>query len=139
MLWDVFISHAGEDKEEVARPLTHHLEDLGLRVWFDEMQLEIGDSLRAKIDEGLSQSRFGVVIISPHFFQKSWTQDELAGLYARRSQDRGIILPVWHNISYKEVKKHSPMLADLKAKYTSDGIDEVARAIAKKKHRPTRL
>jgi hypothetical protein len=55
MLWDIFISHASEDKAEVARPLQKILEGAGLRVWLDENQLEIGDSLREKIDEGLAQ------------------------------------------------------------------------------------
>ena len=44
--WDVFISHAGEDKDDVARPLFVALHDLGVSVWFDEAELRIGDSLR---------------------------------------------------------------------------------------------
>jgi len=70
MSWDVFISHAGEDKESVARPLTRILEEHGLRVWLDENELHIGDSLERKIDEGLAQSRFGVVILSKHFLRR---------------------------------------------------------------------
>ena len=63
--FDVFISHATEDKEEVARPLARALDAEGLRVWYDEFELRIGDSLRRKIDTGVARSRFGVVIISP--------------------------------------------------------------------------
>ena len=36
MEWDVFISHAGEDKDQVARPLAKRLTALGVRVWYDE-------------------------------------------------------------------------------------------------------
>jgi hypothetical protein len=57
MLWDVFISHASEDKDTVARPLAKLLEDKGLRVWIDEQQLRIGDSLSRKINDGLAFSR----------------------------------------------------------------------------------
>jgi len=53
MEYDVFISHASEDKEAVARPLARHLQELGLRVWIDECELTLGDSLRRKIDAGL--------------------------------------------------------------------------------------
>ena len=68
--FDVFISHATEDKEEVARPLAVALDAEGLRVWYDEFELKIGDSLHRKIDNGIARSRFGVVIISPSFFRE---------------------------------------------------------------------
>ena len=69
--WDVFISHAGEDKETVALPLANALTRAGVRVWVDKHQLTIGDSLTEKIDEGLTQSYFGIVILRPSFFAKN--------------------------------------------------------------------
>ena len=60
-VYDVFISHASEDKEEVVRPLANALRKAGLKVWYDEFELHIGDSLRRKIDQGLAKSRFGIV------------------------------------------------------------------------------
>lgn len=71
--YDVFISHASEDKDEVVRPLAHALKESGLSVWFDEFELRIGDSLRRKIDRGLANSRFGVIVLSRSFFEKGWT------------------------------------------------------------------
>ena len=71
--YDVFISHASEDKEEVVRPLAQALRDHGLEVWFDEFELRIGSSLRRTIDRGLAGSRFGVVVFSKDFFGKGWT------------------------------------------------------------------
>jgi TIR domain len=67
----VFISHAHEDKDGVARPLAQRLTQLGVRVWLDENELELGDSLWETIDHGLVNSRFGIVILSPAFFSKS--------------------------------------------------------------------
>ncbi|WP_348652424.1 toll/interleukin-1 receptor domain-containing protein [Bradyrhizobium sp. Mp27] len=69
--WDAFISHASEDKDDVARPLANQLAGFGLRVWLDESEIQLGNSLRVKIDAGLVHSRFGIVILSPstHF---SW-------------------------------------------------------------------
>jgi TIR domain len=65
--WDVFISHASEDKEKVVRPLATRLKRLGLTVWVDENELELGDSLSRKIDEGLVESSAGLVILSKAF------------------------------------------------------------------------
>lgn len=50
--FDVFISHATEDKEELVRPLAVALQGHGLSVWYDEFELRVGDSLRRKIDAG---------------------------------------------------------------------------------------
>lgn len=66
--YDVFISHASEDKSDVARPLAALLINAGLTVWIDEAELTLGDSLRRNIDLGLASSRFGVVILSTSFF-----------------------------------------------------------------------
>lgn len=129
---DLFIAHAGEDKDDVARPLAEHLRDLGLQVWYDEFELKIGDNLRQRIDEGLATCRFGVTILSPHFFAKEWPQWELDGLASRHLAEGGnIILPVWHRISKEEVIARSPSLANLVALKTADfTIAEIASKIA---------
>jgi hypothetical protein len=131
--FDVFICHASEDKEGVARPLATALKERGLNVWIDEFQLTMGDSLRRKIDEGLRSSRFGVVILSPSFFQKSWPQWELDGLVDRElSSSDKVVLPVWHEVDHEDVAQYSLSLAEKLAARTSDGIkrvaDEVERA-----------
>jgi hypothetical protein len=82
--FDVFISHASEDKDEVVRPLAYALQASGLGVWYDEFELRIGDSLRRKIDRGLVSSRFGVVVLSKAFFGRGWPEYELDGLVTRR-------------------------------------------------------
>jgi hypothetical protein len=129
--WDVFISHASEDTDEVARPLADILSRAGLRVWLDENELNIGDSLRRNIDDGLAHSRYGIVILSPAFFAKDWPNRELNGLAAREAQDNGTILPVWHRINQSAVAQHSPLLADRIAVSTDKGIEQVALAILK--------
>jgi len=131
MRWDVFISHASEDKLEVARPLADLLGRSGLRVWLDENELKIGDSLRERIDQGLANSEYGIVILSPAFFAKDWPTRELDGLAARETRNRKVILPVWHQMNQALVAQHSPMLADKLAVSTDRGIDQVALAILK--------
>lgn len=129
MDWDVFISHAWEDKEDIARPLAEALRRKGLRVWYDEFTLTLGDSLRRSIDRGLAQSRYGVVVLSPHFFAKEWPQKELDGLVAREVGSGKIILPVWHNVTWEEVSRFSPTLADKLAVSTARGLDAVVEEI----------
>jgi Domain of unknown function (DUF1883)/TIR domain len=129
--YDVFISHATEDKAEIVRPLAVALVGEGLRVWYDEFELRIGDSLRRKIDAGLAKSRFGVVVLSHAFFAKNWPQYELDGLVTREMTGEQIILPLWHRITKTEVIAQSPSLADKVARNTSDStIEEIAREIA---------
>jgi hypothetical protein len=128
-MWDVFISHASEDKETVARPLAGMLTKAGLKVWFDEFTLSLGDGLRQSIDYGLAKSRYGIVILSPNFFAKVWTKRELDALMARESDSTKIILPVWHNLTRADVVHHSPLLADRLGVSTSEGLKMVVKKI----------
>ena len=117
--YDFFISHASEDKDDIVRSLADSLKENGFEVWYDEFELKIGDSLRKKIDSGLINSRFGIVIISPSFVKKNWTEYELIGMVAREMNGHKVILPIWHKISKDEVLKFSPTLADKMALNTS--------------------
>lgn len=128
--FDVFISHASEDKGDVVRPLATALKEAGLTVWYDEFELRIGDSLRRKIDRGLASSRFGVVVLSKAFFGRGWPEYELDGLVTRANSGEQILLPVWHNVSKKEVIGYSPSLADKLARSTSTHtVEEIAAEI----------
>lgn len=133
--WDAFISHANEDKEAFVRPLANALQRRGLKVWFDEFTLSIGDSLRRSIDQGLANSRFGIVVISPDFLHKEWPQRELDGLVAREVDGIKVILPVWHRITRQQVVGYSPLLADRLAAASDRGLDyvvaELLRAIVR--------
>jgi hypothetical protein len=129
--YDVFISHASEDKQEVVRPLAHALREQGLVVWYDEFELKIGDSLRRKIDKGLANSRFGIVVLSKDFLKKGWTNYELDGIITKANTGEQVVLPIWHNITKKEVIDFSPSLADKLARNTATNtVDEIAIEIA---------
>lgn len=129
--WDVFVSHASEDKADVAVPLRNALVSLGVTIWLDQTEMKIGDSLRSKIDEGIRSSRFGVVILSKSFFAKGWTNHELDGLVTRTVAGEQTLLPIWHSLSAADVRRHSPSLADKVALSTgTTSIDEIAIQIA---------
>lgn len=127
--WDVFISHASEDKEAVALPLAGLLERAGLRVWLDKNELSLGDSLRLKIDAGLAGSRFGVVILSERFFAKKWPNSELDSLFALEEVRGKVLLPVLHGIEHSAVARFSPLLAGKLTVSTARGLPHVAQEI----------
>ena len=61
--YDVFLSHSSKDKA-VVRAVAERLREDGLKVWFDEWELKPGDSIPAKIEEGLEHSRVLVLCMS---------------------------------------------------------------------------
>lgn len=128
---DVFLSHASEDKDDIARPLRDALEGRGVTVWFDELKIKVGQSIRQEIEAGIAGCRFGVVIISPHFFAKQWTQAELDALFGKKMEaGRNLVLPIWHHVSKDEVQRHSPLLAGVLALNTAVAtVDEIADSL----------
>jgi hypothetical protein len=128
---DAFISHASEDKGEIVRPLAQELQKKGLRVWFDEFELTVGDSLTESIDKGLTTSRYGIVILSKSFFDKNWPEYELRGLKQRQlNSERNVILPLWYGIDKNDIVNYSPTLADIMAqKINENNITEVSNTL----------
>jgi hypothetical protein len=118
-VYDVFISHASEDKAGFADALCKELKASGVKVWYDTLSIGWGDSLRAKIDDGLKKSRFGIVILSKDYIRKGWTRYELDGLFQIEMTNGKTILPIWHNITKDEVQVFSPTLAGRKALNTA--------------------
>ena len=125
--WDVFLSHASEDKEAVAVPLRDALTARGVTVWLDKTEMRIGDSLRRKIDAGIRSSRMGIVVLSDSFFGKGWTNHELDGLVTRTVAGEQSLLPIWHGVDASDVRRYSPSLADKVALSTADvDIEQIA-------------
>jgi TIR domain len=129
--WDVFISHASEDKEAIAKDLAETLRSKGFKVWYDGFSLTLGDSLRESIDRGLARSRYGVVILSKAFFEKHWPTKELNGLATREVNGKKVVLPVWHGVTFEQVCNYSPTLADKLAISTDRGLTHLVDEIVK--------
>ena len=128
--YDFFICHASEDKEDFVRELAGVLRASGATVWYDEFTLRIGSRLRREIDRGLVNSKFGIVIVSEHFFAKEWPQRELDGLISLDAQDQSRILPIWYKVTKDEVARRSPTLADIVALNAGvQSIDSIAEEL----------
>lgn len=129
--YDVFVSHAWEDKEDFVEEFIQELRDLEIRVWYDKSRIRWGDSMRAKIDEGLKKSRFGVAVLSPNYIAegKYWTKAELDGLFQMESVNGKTLLPIWHKLTKKEVMDYSPIIA---SKLAMNTASMTAKEIAEK-------
>ena len=131
--YDVFVSHAWEDKESFADEFVDELRKLGISVWYDTSQIRWGDSMRQRIDDGLNKSRFGVVILSPNYIAegKYWTKAELDGLFQLESIRGKTLLPIWHDLTKKQVMEFSPIIANKKAMTTASmTAQEIAEELA---------
>ena len=69
--YDVFLSYSSKD-QGVVRAVAQRLKEDGLKVWFDEWEIKAGDSIPAKIEEGLEQSRVLVLCMSAHSYDADW-------------------------------------------------------------------
>lgn len=123
--YDAFISYAIEDKIKVAHDLFIRLEKRGLSIWYANNELRVGESLEQTIQEGMAKSRFGIIIITPHYLKKNWTRKELYSFWSREQQNQKVILPVFHGVTLAEVKEFDPVLADRWALSTEKGIEKI--------------
>jgi TIR domain len=126
-----FISHDSRDKDDVARPLAQTLSSMLCPVWYDEYSLDVGDSLRESIDNGLRDAKRCIIVVSPNFLSNpGWTKAELNAAMGKHIAAGGsVILPIWHNVSRNDVFQYSPMLADLVGLSSTLGTDEMARRL----------
>lgn len=120
--YDVFVSHAWEDKESFVDEFVLELESRNIKVWYDRQQIKWGDSMRKKIDDGLKKSKFGVAVLSPNYIAegKYWTKAELDGLFQLESINGKTLLPIWHELTKAQVIKYSPLIASKLAMTTAN-------------------
>lgn len=132
--FDFFLSHAREDKNDIARPLFHALKQRGLRVWFDEIELLPGDNILSRINSGLIECHCGIVILSPVFFDKFFTVKELDALNMLEQTGTSII-PLLHNVDFNTAIKQYPLLSRNLAVESNQPIEEIAEAFRKRAER----
>lgn len=122
-----FVSHDSRDKDAVGRPIALGLAQRACPVWFDEYSLKVGDRLRESIEKGLKECSKCILVISPRFLSNpGWTRHEFDSVFTRELMEgKDIILPVWHEVSKREVYDYCPALADRVALDWKSGKDVV--------------
>jgi TIR domain len=128
--YDVFLSYAGEDRP-IAAELADALRGSGFNVWYDKFQLGIGDRLLERINDGLNNSRYGLLLISPAFLSKPWPKFEADALVRDWIGGQKVLLPIWHEVDEEMVREHQPGLAGVVALNTEEGIPTLAIELAR--------
>ena len=80
------VSHATRDKGGSVNALCRGLKRIGVRVWYDAEAIAWGDEWEKNINEGLKNCRHGIVVLSPNYFGREWTEKELRELSMLRQQ-----------------------------------------------------
>lgn len=123
---DFFICHASEDKESFVRDLAQQLVRNGASVFYDEYSIKLGDSLTLKINEGLQNANYGIVVLSNFFFEKNWTFAELQAIFNKSVNEKLKLFIIYHNVDNELVRQKFPLLADIKATSSAKGFERVA-------------
>lgn len=114
--YDVFISHANRDKEDFVEELYQSINRLGINIFYDKESLEWGDDWKASIVNGTKKAEFAVIVISENFFDREWTEKELAEFLNRQNRNgQKLILPILHNITLKQLQERYPSVAGIQA------------------------
>ena len=127
--YDVFVSYAKEDSD-FAKNLVKALKAKNISVWYDGGELRLGDSILRRIEDGLEHSDFFLLLLSPEYFKKPWTQFERGVALGRGGKD--LILPVFlKHFERKELVRIAPSITDTMGieadKYS---LEEIATTIS---------
>ncbi len=129
-----FISHDSRDKDALVRDLVVDLSKNMCPVWYDEYSLAVGDDLRESIEKGLREAKKCILVLSPNFLSnEGWTKAEYDSIFTREIMEKNdVILPVWHNVTAKDIYEYSPRLANKVGIPSSVGIPEISKRLARK-------
>lgn len=134
----VFISHASDDKVDYVDDLVKEIKALGITMFYDTDVIGWGDNLKERIDAGLKNCELAVIVISPSYFGREWTEYEIQALLKRQSKERcKIILPILYHTSKDDLVKHYPSLDNILFKYSKSQskrklAEDIKRELEKK-------
>jgi hypothetical protein len=126
-----FISHDFRDKALIARPIAFGLQRHLIPVWYDEFSLPIGAKLRESIESGIKETKKCILIVTRNFINnQGWTKVEFDAVFTKEIYEKGnVLLPVWHEVTAREVYDYSSWLANITAVNWNEGEDEVIRKL----------
>lgn len=135
-----FISHDSRDKQDIVRPLVTRLQSMMIPLWYDEYSLNIGDNLRESIEKGLKVCERCILVLSPNFLGNiGWTKVEFDAIFSREIvENKKLILPIWVNVTARDVHDYSMALACKFGLNWSLGVDEVAKLLFRELVEPSR-
>lgn len=122
---EIFLSHASKDKEKIVEPLIECLEKGGIsNIWYDKDEIKEGHSIIRKINEGLSRSKIGILVITPNFMNKEFTNWELECLLFLTIYNKIRLIPLRKYVSIETILSKYPLMSTLLIKEIGDNCDE---------------
>ncbi len=129
----VFLSHASEDKKDLVEPLIDCLKENGITgIWYDNDEIETGQCIIEKINEGLRNCKIGLVLFTPRFLQKRFANWELNSILYMHIYEKIRMLPMLYDITRDEVVARYPLLHPVKFETLSINCDKPFIAYIKK-------
>ncbi|MDY0911316.1 toll/interleukin-1 receptor domain-containing protein [Rathayibacter festucae] len=127
----MFLCHAFPDRQGDAKDLYDLLVKAGVSVWFSEVSLRLGTDMRAAIDDGLVNSRIGIVLVTPAMLDRLGTDRSVASGELSALVRKNLLIPVLHDVTFEELDKVSPTLASRSGASTADdSLTDIAVKIA---------
>lgn len=74
--FEVFLSHSSLDKN-LMDEIFSELQKSDIKVWYDKYEIDFGDSITDKINDGLNKTDLGLICISKNFLSSNWAKSEL--------------------------------------------------------------
>ena len=129
----VFISHSSKDKELIVGPLNAYLQSEDIGTWLDSYEIDYGDNIYLKVNEGIENSKIGIFILTNNFFDSAsgWPLAEFSTFFMDLMRSNKKVLMI--NAGVDPDKIHAMMKA---YKYLNwddgKGLPEIANAIRRK-------
>ena len=134
----VFLSHTNTDKGFVRR-LASDLASRGVRVWLDEWEMSVGDSLTERIQSGIQRAGYLAVVLSPRSVESAWVRRELNAALAEELRRKGVfVLPILLEDCDIPLFVQDKMYADFRHEY-SDGLHAILRTVLPGESTPPKL
>ena len=90
----IFLSHSHADSQ-FCRRLANDLQERGIRVWIDEAEMQVGDSLIEKISRAIAEMDYVAVVLSANSVKSRWVMKEVAIAMTKEIKGRRVkVLPL---------------------------------------------
>ncbi|GLJ11596.1 hypothetical protein SUGI_0172300 [Cryptomeria japonica] len=130
--YDVFINHRGPDtKQNLAASIYGALKPLGIEVFLDELELQLGDCIPSELQYAINTSFLHIAILSPRYAESPWCLEELR-LMLRTGKT---IIPVFYGVDPGHLRRMKGPIAqafsklETQARYTPRKLEDWKMAL----------
>ena len=129
-----FLSYASEDRA-LANKIATDLQGRGIDTWWDGWEIGPGDSIVAKINEGLAGCTHFIVLLTPNSIHKPWVRSEMDAGFVRRVDGESVFIALRHDLKAEALP---PLLKSLNSPSIGDRYDDDIRQLVHDIHGATR-